>query len=124
MATAVEPSSAPSAPGKLLSLPIASLIGAIYVLAALAVVFYAVPVVWTDYVGSTESSGNLLMARVAVQIAAIVALVWFGVKLAGDAPPKGVRGGVFLMIVSAAAIFFEAQRVQDLLGNRQGRHRP
>ncbi|QJW99636.1 preprotein translocase subunit SecE [Frigoriglobus tundricola] len=109
MATAVEPSSAPSAPGKLLSLPIASLIGAIYVLAALAVVFYAVPVVWADYVGSTDSSGNLLMARVAVQIAAIVALVWFGVKLAGDAPPKGVRGGVFLMIASAAVIFFVAR---------------
>ena len=106
MATAVEPSSAPSAPGKLLSLPIASLIGAIYVLAALAVVFYAVPVAWADYVGSTETSGNLLMARVAVQVAAIVALVWFGTKLAGAAPPKGMRGGVFLMIVSAALIFF------------------
>ena len=50
MATAVEPSSAPSAPGKPISLPIASLIGAVYVLAALAVVLYAVPMLWADTV--------------------------------------------------------------------------
>ena len=35
MATAVEPSSASSTPGKALSLPVASLLGAIYALAAL-----------------------------------------------------------------------------------------
>jgi preprotein translocase SecE subunit len=111
MATAVEPSSAPSAPGKPVSLPIASLIGAVYVLAALAVVLYAVPAVWKDFVApafgaSTMPSGAL---RFVVQLAAFFGLVWFGLKLAGAAPPKGVRGGVFLMIAAAVAIFLLAR---------------
>jgi preprotein translocase SecE subunit len=109
MATAVEPSSAPSAPGKPLSLPIASLLGAIYVLAALAVVFYAVPLLWAENVGSTETSTNMLLARLSVQFAAFVGLMWFGAKLSGDAPPKGARGGIFLMVVAAALIFLLAR---------------
>jgi preprotein translocase SecE subunit len=109
MATAVEPSSAPSAPGKPMSLLIASLLGAIYVLATLAVVFYAIPVAWTDYIGAADTSANLLFARVAVQITAFVGLLWFGTKLAGDAPPRGVRGGIFLMILAAIVIFLVAR---------------
>ena len=105
MATAVEPSSAPQAPGKPLSLPIASLLGAIYVLAALAVVFYLVPSLWTEHLGTTEGSTNMLLARLFVQGVALVGLIWFGAKLSGDAPPKGVRGGIFLMIAVAALIF-------------------
>ena len=69
MATAVEPSSAPSAPGKPMSLPVASLLGAIYVLAALAVVFYAVPVVWRDSVAS--AFGTTDYREVALQIASV-----------------------------------------------------
>ena len=106
MATAVEPSSAPQAPGKPLSLPVASLIGAIYVLAALAVVFYAIPSLWEQHVGPVEGSTNMLLARMAVQAAALVGLMWFGAKLSGDAPPKGVRGGIFLMLLFGALIFF------------------
>jgi preprotein translocase SecE subunit len=109
MATAVEPSSAPQAPGKPLSLPVASLIGAIYVLAALAVVFYLVPSLWEQHVGSTETSTNMLLARLSVQVVALVGLIWFGTKLSGDAPPKGVRGGIFLMIAAAALIFLLAR---------------
>jgi preprotein translocase SecE subunit len=107
MATAVEPSSAPSAPGKPLSLPIASLIGAVYVVAALAVVLYAVPLLWKENVGATENSINLLAGRVLAQGLVLGGLVWFGLKLgSGGAQPKGVRAGIFLMIVSAIVIFF------------------
>jgi preprotein translocase SecE subunit len=111
MATAVEPSSAPSAPGKALSLPVASLLGAVYVLAALAVVLYAVPLLWGNYVTpAAGGSMNLFAARVAVQIAAFVGLMWFGAKLAHEAP-LGARGGIFLMVLAAALIFFIARAV-------------
>lgn len=106
MATAVEPSSAPPTPGKSLGLTLASLIGAVYVVASLAVVFYAVPMLWRDYVSPAEGSMNLYAARVAVQVAALVGLIWFGSKLAGEASPRGVRGGAFLMIAAAVLIFF------------------
>lgn len=121
MATAVEPSSAPSAPGKALSLPIASLLGAVYVVAALAVVLYAVPLLWANYVTpAAGGSMNLFAARVAVQVAAFAALVWFGTKLAGDAP-RGVRGGIFLMVVAAVLIFFLARAVAMNVEGNAGR---
>jgi len=112
MATAVEPSSAPSTPGKVLSLPIASLIGAIYVLAALAVVFYAIPVFWTQYITAALKNRTLDYALWGTAtVAVLVALVWFGRKLAGENPPKGVHGGIFLMISAAIAIFFLVRAV-------------
>jgi preprotein translocase SecE subunit len=108
MATAVEPSSAPSAPGKAVSLPIASLLGAVYVLAALAVTFYAVPMLWADAAVGTETATDVLLGRIGAQTGVLVALLWFGTKLTADAP-KGVRGGMFLMVSAAFIVFFVAR---------------
>jgi preprotein translocase SecE subunit len=108
MATAVEPSSASSTP-KALSLPVASLIGAIYALAALAVAFYAVPVLWKDFIIRGEGTSTTLALRILLQAAALGGLIWFGTKLAGEAAPKGVRGGVFLMVVAVVLIFLIAR---------------
>ena len=44
--------------------------------------------------------------RLLVQLAVAGGLLWFGRKLLGDAPPRGIRGGIFLMIVFAVLIFF------------------
>ncbi|MBP3956587.1 preprotein translocase subunit SecE [Gemmata sp. G18] len=109
MATAIEPSSAPSTPGQSLSLPIASLFGAIYVCAALAIVFYLLPVTWAEYV--TPNLGNKpadYLFWFIAEVAAIAALAWFGSKIAGDAP-RGVHGGIFLMISAIITIFFVAR---------------
>jgi preprotein translocase SecE subunit len=106
MATAVEPSSqhAPSPPANLLT---ASLVGAVYVLAVVAVVLYAVPALWaqgiTPHLGGNSLTDGVL--RVCVQIAAAVGLILFGKALAGVNPPKGLRGGVFLVIVVAVVAF-------------------
>ena len=48
MATAVETSSQPRTPNSPANLLLASLIGAVYILAALAVVFFAVPALWHE----------------------------------------------------------------------------
>lgn len=107
MATAVEPSSAPSAPGQAMSLTVASLVGAVYVLAALAVAFYAVPMLWAGDTRAVVPDGDRA-SRIALQCAALVGLMWFGTKLTGDAP-KGVRGGMFLMVSAAFIVFFMAR---------------
>jgi preprotein translocase SecE subunit len=109
MATAVEPSSAPSAPGKSISLPVASLLGAIYVLAALAVALFVVPMLWVEGEDPAETSDAVRMTRASLQLAALVGLLWFGSKIAGDSSPTGVRSGSILMATVAIVIFFIAR---------------
>jgi preprotein translocase SecE subunit len=105
MATAVETGSEPRTPSPPASLPVASFLGTLYVLAALAVLFYFLPRVWAENV--TPRIGDKLVDWVLwipVLGAALGGLVWFGDKLAVNAP-RGVRGGVFLMVAAAVLIF-------------------
>ena len=107
MATAVETGSEHRTPSPPMSLPIASLLGAIYVSAALAVIFYALPRVWVEQV--TPVLGDKIVDWVLwipTLGAVVIALLWFGRKLLGDNPPKGIHGGIFLVISWAIAIFF------------------
>lgn len=107
MATAVEPSSAPSTPGQPLSLPIASLLGAVYVVAALAITFYLLPTLWAEHVTPVLKE-NLLdwLCWVPVLIAVPALLLWGGTKIAGSNPPKGMHGGIFLMVSAIVTLFF------------------
>ncbi|MDY3553256.1 preprotein translocase subunit SecE [Gemmata sp. JC717] len=109
MATAVETSSAPSAPGQSLSLPVASLLGAIYVVAALAVVLYVIPLFWSQSVSPSIGSrpADYLMWFVA-EVAAAIGLGWLGFKIAGAAP-KGMHAGIFLVISAVITVFFVAR---------------
>jgi preprotein translocase SecE subunit len=108
MATAVETGSEPRTPSPPMSLPIASLLGAVYVVAAIAVVFYAVPAVWRDTVAPQMVGFSFVdvALRLLVQLVVAIGLIWFGRKLLGDNPPKGVHGGIFLVISWAITIFF------------------
>lgn len=104
MATAVESSSAPAAPSKPAGLVLLSAIGGAYILAILAVAFYAVPALWLDLVGPLNN------VTLVAQVAALVALCWFGGKLAADAP-AGTRGGGFFFVCWALTIFFFVRAV-------------
>lgn len=108
MATAVETGSEPRTPSPTLSLPIASLLGAIYVVAAIAAVFYAVPLFWKDNVAPQLGGFSFVEValRLVVQLAVALGLIWFGRRLLGDNPPKGIHGGIFLIISCAITVFF------------------
>jgi preprotein translocase SecE subunit len=95
-----------------MSLPIASLIGAIYGLAGLAVLFFLLPTAWAEYV-SPNFRDKIVdwVLWIPALTAVAFGLVWFGRKLAGESAPKGVHGGVFLMISAVIAIFFLARAV-------------
>jgi preprotein translocase SecE subunit len=112
MATAVEPSSQPRTPNPQAKLALASLVGAVYVVMALAVVGYAIPHLWAQYVTPHVHNGMVDAAlRWSVELAAAVGLAYFGRSLAGANPPAGLRGGVFLILVAALVIFFVARAV-------------
>jgi preprotein translocase SecE subunit len=106
MATAIETGSEPRTPSPPMSLPVASLLGAVYVAAAIAGVFYAVPTIWKDAI--TPHIPNIFVdvaLRLIVQLTLAGGLIWFGRKLLGANPPKGLRGGIFLAIVTTALVF-------------------
>jgi preprotein translocase SecE subunit len=107
MATAVETGSEPRTPSPPMSLPVASLLGSVYVVAAIAGVFYAVPTFWKDSISPLFGSFTFVnvAVRLLVQLTVAGGLLWFGRKLLGDNPPKGIRGGIFLMIAFATVIF-------------------
>lgn len=107
MATAVEPGSQPRIPTPP-SLPIVSMIGAVYVVAVIALVMYGIPAFWTQIFGE-QIAGNTFTdwaLRQGIRFLVAVGFVLAGRKLLGDAPPKGVRGGIFLILTSAVVLFF------------------
>jgi len=91
-----------------MGLALASLLGAVYVVAAIAVVFYAVPRFWAESVAPQLATYGTVSApaKWAVQIAALVGLVWFGRKLLGNNPPRGISGGIFLTLLAVTVTFF------------------
>jgi len=87
-----------------------SLLGAIYVLASLALLFYALPRIWTAAVtplflaeGQKISAVDQALLAVAI-IAAALGLVVLGRKLAGNSQPVGVRAGVFVAVLGFLAV--------------------
>ena len=114
MATAVETSSQPRVPSRPANLALAGLVGAVYVVAALAVVLYLIPALWGDYVAPAIADGLGAVPRallVTVQVAVVAGLVVLGRSIAGPNPVRGLRGGIFLVISAACAIFFLTRAV-------------
>lgn len=114
MATAVQPTAAPRAANPRTRLIVASLLGAAFVVAGIVVAAYLVPMLWRQAITPTLAQfGPFVDAalRMLVQVAAIAAVVWIGARLAGDHPPRGLRGGIFLVVTIALAICFVVRGV-------------
>jgi len=88
------------------------LLGAVYILASVAVVFYGIPNLWQMGVSGlfpANLSGVSRALQVLAQVAATVALFMFGLTLAGPTPPKGIRGSIFLGMSAIFTTFFLAR---------------
>jgi preprotein translocase SecE subunit len=112
MATAVQTANQPntSPPAKTGSnLLIASIIGAAFILTGVVVAGFAVP----KLLGGVNLGNSFTAAfvRILAQIVVISAWAYAGGWLAGDNPPKGLRGGIFLVISVVIAWFFLTRAV-------------
>lgn len=117
MAVAVQPSPETKKPARPMGLVAASLVGAVYVLAAAAVVFRLIPWLWDNGVNAaiTGATNNFVSTTVQflAQVTAGLVLMWVGARLATGARTPGLRGGVFLMVGVILIGFFVAKGLYD-----------
>ena len=114
MATAVQTKTESATPNPRARLVLASLVGAVFVLAGIAVAAYLVPQYWKEFVSPTlGQAGSFVDAalRVVAQLVAAGVVIYAGTRLAGSNPPRGLRGGIFLVISGLIAIFFVVRAV-------------
>lgn len=104
MAVAVKNSAKSSQARSGNAVALGSLLGAAYVLASLALLFYALPRIWAAIItpifvaeGGVSAVDRALLAVALVAVA--VGLAVLGKKLAGNAQPVGVRAGVFSAVI-------------------------
>lgn len=117
MAVAVQPSPETKKPARPMGLVAASLAGAVYVLAAAAVVFRLIPWLWDNganaaITGATNNFVSTTLQFIA-QVGALVGLLWVGAKLATGARTPGLRGGVLLMVGVILIGFFVVKGLID-----------
>jgi preprotein translocase SecE subunit len=125
MATAVEtkPDTARPIPAASPALLPASLVGAAVLLVGLAVVGYAVPLVWDKALSpALKPLGGFVDAflRVVALVAAAVGVIFVTNKIAPANPPRGLRGGIFLVISIVIAGFFIVRAVGMNFENAAG----
>lgn len=88
--------------GPLEQLSVASLVGVVYIVAALAVVLQLVPALWWDWLGLSRQSFPAWAGLIVAMIAAAAFLAYVGTSLAGPHPPKGMRAGIAVGLVGVA----------------------
>jgi preprotein translocase SecE subunit len=109
MATAVQTSSETRTSPRT-RLALASLFGALFVIAGVVAAAYAVPRFLEPVLAPLGGSASFAL-RVVAQLAVVAAFVWLGSRLSGANPPRGVRGGIFLVISGIITIFFLTRAV-------------
>lgn len=87
-------------------LAVGSLLGTVYVIGCLGVVFQLLPVVWWNGLGLSQSSLLAWAGLLVLEAGAIVGLTVVGVRLMGSNPPHGLRAGIFAGLVGVLIIGF------------------
>jgi preprotein translocase SecE subunit len=111
MAVAVKTPTGARSSGTLDSPAILSLIGVVYLLACLSIVFWLLPSAWSAVFGPTGFNfvGGSLLAIVGLAVG--VGLLVLGSKLLGPNPPAGIRAGVFVAFVGLIVVVLLARWV-------------
>jgi preprotein translocase SecE subunit len=100
------------------NLTLASLLGAVYVLGSLALVFQGVPWLWktgvAPWLGESLPFVNTA-GLITVMVFTAVALFVFGLTLAGPTPQPGLRAGTFMVIAGIAVVVLLTAWIGGLL---------
>jgi preprotein translocase SecE subunit len=100
-------------------LAMASVAGTAYFLGSIGVSFYAIPILWGNYlspvlvraVGSPVDRALMVL----VVLAAIAGLIVLGRRLVGTNPPHGLRGGIFMGVVGVIVIALITRGIGEAL---------
>ena len=96
MAVAVKNAPETAVPRAVNRLAVVSLLGVLYVLGSIGIVFYAVPALWAAIVGDALGRVGFINQSLLllVMLAAAVGLGFLGARLAGPEMPRGARAGI------------------------------
>jgi preprotein translocase SecE subunit len=109
MAVAVKNAPEVGSPSPLERMQVVSLLGTLYLIACLGVVFKLIPTLWGTP-GSAVSGAFLTL----VMLAAVVGLAILGGRLLGPNPPKGVRAGIFVGFTGVLLVLLLTRWVSTL----------
>lgn len=79
-----------------------SLLGALYILGCLGIVFYALPQVWWRLTGSASIQASVILGI--IMVIAALGLVAGGKRLVGNEPTRGLAAGVFFGVIGVIVI--------------------
>src|SRR5579884_1227438 len=102
MAVAVKSPPEAAGPGALERMPVLSLVGVVYVLGSLGIIFKLLPALWrwcfdgTD-IQSGTFAGAVLLGM--VMVAGVIGLIALGGFLLGNKAPPGTKAGIFCGVV-------------------------
>jgi preprotein translocase SecE subunit len=119
MAVAVKNASEATPHSPLDRLAVSSLLGVLYVLGSIGVLFYGIPRLWWSVISPSATAALGEFVDVAllgvVMLGGIVGLVWVGGRLVGPRPPHGLKAGIGLGVLGVLAIALVTWLVGTLL---------
>ena len=105
-------------------LAIGSLAGTVYILASIALAFYAIPQLWAMTLSRVIAGGQESVVDEAllllVILAAIAGLAVLGRRLLGANPPHGIRAGIFVGIFAVLVMGLVTRAIGGLLESAFG----
>jgi len=115
MAVAVKNKSDAKTSPMLDQLPVSVLMGVVYVLGSLGIVFPLLDYVWWSLLKLDPTSGWMLAGRVFASAAAAGGLVYVGLKLLGKDPLTGVCSGIALTVVTVVVALLLTQSIGTMI---------
>jgi preprotein translocase SecE subunit len=101
-------------------LAIDSLLGVVYVLGSLGLVFAGIPYAWGKLISPLGESAVSTAFGILVMVAAAIALVVYGTRLVGSHPAPGLRAGIAIGIAGALIILIFTCALGSTLEEKMG----
>src|SRR5947209_7436462 len=99
MAVAVKNSPTGTTTRPLNRLAVGSLLGVVYVLASIVLVFHGLGYLWWNQLGLDDASFPNWTGLILLMVGVAAGLFFLGRRLMGPSPPHGLRAGVFVGIM-------------------------
>lgn len=117
--TAIQPAPTPTpSANPNVALLVSSVVGAAFVLGGVVLAGVGVPLLLKN--AAIGNSFVTAFVRILAQLAVVVGMAYAGGKVAGPNPPKGLRGGIFLVISTVITFFFVVRAVALNFGDMPG----